>query len=90
MTHEPPHDGPGVPRMPDIASPSPDRPGAGDVLYGAEEIAAFVFGDAKHRRRVYSRVASGQLPVFRIGASICARKSVLLGWMEAQENFVRR
>ena len=29
-------------------------PIAGDMLYGAEAIALFLFGDAKHRRRVYN------------------------------------
>lgn len=59
---------------------------AGDVLYGADEIAAFLFGDRKHRRRVYGRAANNELPVFRIGASVCARKSVLLEWMARQES----
>ena len=56
----------------------------GDILYGAEAIAEFMFGDRKKRRRVYN-LADGGLPVFRIGANICARKSVLLTWIAAQE-----
>jgi hypothetical protein len=27
-----------------------------------------------------------RLPVFRLGAVLCARRSVLLGWIAAQEN----
>lgn len=59
--------------------------GASDLLYGADEIATFLFGDRKHRRRLYRKIAKKNLPVFRIGHSICARKSVLLAWIEAQE-----
>jgi len=58
---------------------------ASDILHGAEEIALYLFGDKKHRRRVYNLVDHNALPVFRIGANICARKSVLLAWIEAQE-----
>ncbi len=60
-------------------------PIAGDILYGAEEIAVFLFGERKHRRRVYNLVDGNGLPVFRIGVNICARKSVLLEWIMKQE-----
>jgi hypothetical protein len=67
---------------------TPAQPGAaalgGDILYGAEAIAEFMFGDRNKRRRVYN-LADGGLPVFRIGANICARKSVLVTWIEEQE-----
>lgn len=58
---------------------------AGDILYGADEIALFLFGDRKHRRRVYNLVEGNALPTFRIGVNICARKSVLLQWIDSQE-----
>ena len=58
---------------------------SGDILYGAEEIAIFLYGDKKFRRRVYNLVEAGCLPHFRLGASICSRKSVLLGWIAQQE-----
>ena len=61
-------------------------PLAGDILYGADEIAEFLFGDRKHRRRVYNLVESNRLPSFRIGINICARKSILLEWIAAQED----
>ena len=57
----------------------------GDILYGAEEISAFLFGDRKFRRRVYSKIAKNKLPTFRIGANVCARKSTLLEWIAKQE-----
>lgn len=56
-----------------------------DILYGADEIAVFLFGDKKYRRRVYSRIASNELPIFRIGANICARRSTLLEWIARRE-----
>jgi len=58
-----------------------------DLLHGAEAIAVFVFGNEKHRRKVYYYAgdAKMRLPVFRIGNVICARKSTLIEWIEAQE-----
>jgi len=60
---------------------------ADDLLRGAEAIAVFVFGDAKHRRKVYyyASDAKVRMPVFRIGNVICARKSRLMDWIEFQE-----
>lgn len=57
----------------------------GDLLKGADAIAEFVFGDPKERRRVYHLKDRGHLPVFQIGATVCARKTTLLAWIEAQE-----
>jgi hypothetical protein len=39
-----------------------------DLLHGAEAIAVFVFGNEKHRRKVYHYAgdAKVRLPVFRI------------------------
>jgi hypothetical protein len=68
-------------------------PMAGDILYGADEIAQHLFGDRRYRRRIYNLVersvhnlSPGNLfPHFRIGASVCARKSTLRDWIAAQE-----
>jgi hypothetical protein len=58
-----------------------------DLLRGADEIAEFVFGDRKHRRKVYYLTgdAKVRLPYFKLGSVICARKSKLLEWIENQE-----
>jgi hypothetical protein len=61
-----------------------------NVLYGAGEIATFLFGDPKYRRRVYNLVNGNELPIFRVGVNICARKTVLLEWIAAQERTNRR
>ena len=58
-----------------------------DLLRGAEEIARFMFGDVKHRRKVYylTGEATKGLPHFKIGSLICARRSTILNWIAEQE-----
>ena len=56
-----------------------------DLLFGADAIAEFLFGDRKKRRQVYHLVHGGQLPVFKLGATLCARKSRLLRWIDQEE-----
>lgn len=56
-----------------------------DVMRGAEVIAEFIYGDRRHRRRIYHLIETSQLPHFKLGALVCARKSTLLAWIEQQE-----
>jgi hypothetical protein len=58
---------------------------AWDILYGAEQIAQFLYGNPKYRRKVYNIIGREGLPNFRLGAIICSRKSVLLDWITRQE-----
>lgn len=60
---------------------------ANDLLRGADEIATFMFGSARHRRKIYylTGEASRGLPHFKMGSLICARKSTLLRWIAEQE-----
>lgn len=58
---------------------------AGDILHGAGQIAHYLYGHEKYRRKVYRLVSAGKLPNFRLGAAICTRKSVLHGWIGKQE-----
>ena len=51
---------------------------ADDLLVGARAISRFMFGTTKERRRVYWLVETGQIPTFRLGTAICARKSTIL------------
>ncbi|MEI9803530.1 MAG: DNA-binding protein [Pseudolabrys sp.] len=78
------------PNTPSTARPEHECHGqdsiAGDILHGAEEIAEFLYGDARHRRRVYNLIDGSRLPHFRLGAGICARRSILLAWIASQEN----
>jgi hypothetical protein len=63
-----------------------------DILQGAEAIAAFMFGDAPGAVRTVYRIAtevpaSLRLPTFKLGSNrLCARKSVILRWIEQQES----
>jgi hypothetical protein len=58
---------------------------ADDLLMGAAAISTFMFGAADQRRRVYWLADIGQLPVFRIGSILCARKSSILKAVELHE-----
>ena len=60
-------------------------PLADDILRGADKIAQFLLGDPGERRKIYHLVESGRLPTFRLGAVLCARKSVLERWISEQE-----
>lgn len=60
-------------------------PLASDILEGAEAISHFLFGSTTKSRRVYRMAEAKELPVFRVGSLICARKSTLVRWIEQQE-----
>lgn len=60
-----------------------------DLLRGAEEIANFIFGERGSRRKIYYLAETSHLPVFRLGSTLCARRSVLLRWIAGQESRVR-
>ena len=63
-----------------------NTPLAADILRGADEIADFI---GLPRRKLYHAVSRGSLPTFRIGATICARRSTLLAWITGQEQAPR-
>ena len=60
---------------------------APDLLRGAAEIAKFSFGkaDAKGIKRVYDWAYAGKLPTFKIGNTLCARRSTLLRHIDRLE-----
>jgi hypothetical protein len=58
---------------------------AQDLLRGADEIADFLFGDARQRRKVYHLAETSRIPVFRLGSKLCARPTVLIAWIASQE-----
>ncbi len=58
---------------------------AQDLLRGADEIADFLFGDARQRRKVYHLAETSRIPIFRLGSMLCARPSVLMAWIASQE-----
>lgn len=55
---------------------------ADDLLRGADAIAAFL---GFPRRSVYHAVTKNHLPHFRLGETVCARKSTLTAWIASQE-----
>lgn len=55
---------------------------AADLLRGTREIATFL---GLPNRVVSYHIECERLPVFRLGALICARKSTLLQWVAEQE-----
>lgn len=57
-----------------------------DLLYGAKPIAEFLFGSEKHTRKVYNLVEKEEIPIFRMGGTICARKSAIFNWIQKQES----
>ncbi len=61
-----------------------------DILEGAGDIAAYIYGDREKRRKVYHAVSNGGLPVFRIGGVICARRCTLVRWIADQENLAAK
>lgn len=70
----------------DTPPPTPHSSGpSGDLLMKASMIAEFLFGDPNQRRKVYHLAETSRLPVFRLGTVLCARRSVLMDWIKAQE-----
>lgn len=58
-----------------------------DLMVGAPAISVFMFGNdtETNRRRVYHAADKLGLPCFKIGGSLCARRSTILNWIEQQE-----
>lgn len=69
-----------------MPTPPPQHDLSSDLLRGADKIAEFLFGQPTERRKVYHLAETSRLPVFRLGAVLCARRSVLLEWIRRQED----
>lgn len=55
---------------------------AADLLFGAGAVAGAV---GLTRRQVYHASECGHMPLFKIGTTICARRSTLNRWFAEQE-----
>jgi hypothetical protein len=55
---------------------------SGLLLYGAPAIARFL---GLTERQVRHRVADGELPTFKIGGTVCARRASLIEWLAKAE-----
>ncbi len=60
-----------------------------NILVGAREIAGYFFGDPDRARSVYRLLDTvnepHRFPMFRLGGTICARKSEIDRWVEERE-----
>ena len=54
-----------------------------DLLYGADAIGAYLGLTA---RQVRHRCYNGEMPHFKIGGNVCARKSTLDRWLAELEH----
>lgn len=59
---------------------------AQDIAYGAEAIAVML---GLTGRQVYRLSERARLPIFKIGGTICARRSTVMAWIEEQEEAAR-
>ena len=59
-----------------------DKTQSPDLLYGASAIATFL---GIKRGVVYHLIETGRLPYFKVGKTVCARRSKLLDAMERLE-----
>ena len=73
------------------AAPADDAPLAADLLFGAEAIALYLFGDIRQRRAVYhlATYPGYSPPFFKLGGKLCARRSGLKAWIETKERTSR-
>jgi hypothetical protein len=62
------------------------------IILGAAAIAAYIFGDPRHRRKVYYLAEYTRFPVWRLGSKLCLRPATYETWIAEQESraFVNR
>ena len=65
----------------DNGDPEATRRLSGQLLFGAQDISEFLFGNSAHRRRVYHLADKHGLPVFHVGSTICALEHNLTRWL---------
>lgn len=65
-----------------MTAPANDNEIVGDLLLGADAIAAFL---GVTRRQTYRLTYENIIPTFKAGGSVAARRSSLRRWMDEQE-----
>lgn len=65
-----------------VVASSLSEPDTADILWRVKRIAAFLDLPEKAAQH---RIDKGEIPTFRMGGTICARRSTLLAWIAAQE-----
>ena len=56
-----------------------------DLLRGADQISNFMFGTPEARRQVYHLFECHDLPAFKMGNTLYARKPTLAEWIAKKE-----
>jgi hypothetical protein len=58
------------------------------IIRGADAIAEYIFGDRRHRRKIYYLAECSRLPIWRLGSTLCLRPATYESWIKAQESRV--
>lgn len=53
-----------------------------DLIRGASDLAQYILGDPTLRRSIYYYAETTDIPVFRIGSMLCARRSMIDAWID--------
>ncbi|MFD6316888.1 DNA-binding protein [Methylorubrum thiocyanatum] len=61
------------------------------VIVGAENIALVIYGEIEGKRegnirRIYHAISKKELPTFKLGGRVHARRSTIERWIEQQES----
>lgn len=61
------------------------------VIVGAESITKVIYGEIEGQRegnirRIYHAISKKELPTFKLGGRVHARRSTILRWIEQQES----
>jgi hypothetical protein len=55
------------------------------IIRGADAIAEYIFGDRRHRRKIYYLAECSKIPIWRLGSTLCLRPATYESWIKAQE-----
>jgi hypothetical protein len=58
------------------------------IIRGADAIAEYIFGDRRHRRKVYYLAECSKLPIWRLGSTLCLRPATYEKFIKDQESRV--
>jgi hypothetical protein len=56
------------------------------VIRGADAIAEYIFGDRRHRRKIYYLAECSKIPIWRLGSTLCLRPATYESWIKGQES----
>jgi len=55
------------------------------IIRGADAIAEYIFGDRRHRRKIYYLAECSKIPIWRLGSTLCLRPATYESWIKDQE-----